>query len=70
MLNTDSRSGFRTVYNSNPTGKGTGLELSISYDVISDHGGVLPANITKGEAVAFLAEGRQQKLNPHIRRQG
>lgn len=57
---------FQPFFTTKPTGQGTGLGLSLSYDIIKAHGGELkvetkvdkgnPDNIGKGEGTTFIIE--------------
>ena len=44
---------FEPFYTTKPTGQGTGLGLSMSYDIIKNHGGELNVNTKTGEFTAF-----------------
>jgi signal transduction histidine kinase len=37
-----------------PTGQGTGLGLSLSYDIVKAHGGELKVDTKEGEGTAFI----------------
>ena len=37
-----------------PTGQGTGLGLSLAYDIIKAHGGEIKVNIKEGEGSEFI----------------
>ncbi len=45
---------FQPFFTTKPTGSGTGLGLSLSYDVIKAHGGELKVNSTEGEGTEFF----------------
>ncbi len=39
-----------------PTGQGTGLGLSLSYDIIKAHGGEIKVETKEGEGVEFIIQ--------------
>ncbi len=45
---------FQPFFTTKPTGSGTGLGLSLSYDVIKAHGGELKVNSTEGQGTEFF----------------
>ena len=45
---------FQPFFTTKPTGEGTGLGLSMSYDIIKAHGGSLKVDSTPGEGSVFL----------------
>ena len=47
---------FQPFFTTKPTGQGTGLGLSLSYDIIKAHGGELKVNTTEGQGAEFIIE--------------
>jgi two-component system NtrC family sensor kinase len=45
---------FQPFFTTKPTGQGTGLGLSLSYDIIKAHGGELNVNAKEGEGAEFI----------------
>ena len=45
---------FQPFFTTKPTGQGTGLGLSLSYDIIKAHGGELKVETKVGEGTAFI----------------
>ncbi len=45
---------FQPFFTTKPTGQGTGLGLSLSYDTIKSQGGELKVNSTEGEGAEFV----------------
>jgi two-component system NtrC family sensor kinase len=44
---------FQPFFTTKPTGEGTGLGLSLSYDVIKAHGGEIRVQTKEGEGSQF-----------------
>jgi len=47
---------FQPFFTTKPTGQGTGLGLSLSYDIIKAHGGELKVETKEGEGTAFTIQ--------------
>jgi signal transduction histidine kinase len=47
---------FQPFFTTKPTGQGTGLGLSLSYDIVKAHGGELKVESTEGEGAKFIVE--------------
>ncbi len=47
---------FQPFFTTKPTGQGTGLGLSLSYDIIKAHGGELKVETTEGQGSEFIIQ--------------
>jgi len=47
---------FQPFFTTKPAGAGTGLGLSLSYDTVRSHGGILKVDSKEGEGSAFIVE--------------
>lgn len=45
---------FQPFFTTKPTGEGTGLGLSLSYDIVKSHGGELTVDTKEGEGATFI----------------
>ncbi len=47
---------FQPFFTTKPTGQGTGLGLSLAYDIIKAHGGEIKVNTIEGEGAEFTIQ--------------
>jgi two-component system NtrC family sensor kinase len=47
---------FQPFFTTKPTGAGTGLGLSVSYDIVKAHGGDIKVETKEGEGSEFIVE--------------
>jgi signal transduction histidine kinase len=47
---------FQPFFTTKPTGQGTGLGLSLSYDIMKSHGGELKVDTKEGEGANFVLQ--------------
>ncbi|MEP6949011.1 MAG: two-component regulator propeller domain-containing protein [Ginsengibacter sp.] len=47
---------FQPFFTTKPTGQGTGLGLSLSYDIIKTHGGEIKVDTKEGEGTTFIIQ--------------
>ena len=47
---------FQPFFTTKPTGRGTGLGLSLSYDIVKAHGGEIKVETKEGEGSAFIIQ--------------
>jgi len=47
---------FQPFFTTKPTGQGTGLGLSLSYDIVKAHGGEIKVETKEGEGTEFIIQ--------------
>jgi signal transduction histidine kinase len=47
---------FQPFFTTKPTGQGTGLGLSLAYDIVKAHGGELKVKTKEGEGSEFIIQ--------------
>ncbi|MBD0376708.1 MAG: sensor histidine kinase [Flavisolibacter sp.] len=47
---------YQPFFTTKPTGQGTGLGLSLSYDIIKAHGGKMKVDTKEGEYAEFVVQ--------------
>ncbi|MBS1730760.1 MAG: HAMP domain-containing histidine kinase [Bacteroidetes bacterium] len=47
---------FQPFFTTKPTGSGTGLELSLSYDIVKAHGGEIKVGSNENEGTEFIIQ--------------
>ncbi|MFI5156452.1 MAG: sensor histidine kinase [Chitinophagales bacterium] len=47
---------FQPFFTTKPTGQGTGLGLSLSYDIVKAHGGEITVDSREGEGAEFVIQ--------------
>jgi signal transduction histidine kinase len=47
---------YQPFFTTKPTGQGTGLGLSLSYDIIKAHGGEIKVHSKEGEGAEFIIQ--------------
>jgi len=55
---------FQPFFTSKPTGQGTGLGLSLAYDIVKAHGGEIKVETREGEGSEFIVQLPTKSNNP------
>ena len=55
---------FQPFFTTKPTGQGTGLGLSLSYDIVKAHGGEMKVESTEGEGTIFTINLPNVRIRP------
>jgi signal transduction histidine kinase len=55
---------FQPFFTSKPTGQGTGLGLSLAYDIVKAHGGEIKVETREGEGSEFIIQLPTKSNNP------
>jgi two-component system NtrC family sensor kinase len=53
---------FQPFFTTKPTGQGTGLGLSLSYDIVKAHGGEIKVESKEGQGCEFIIQLPKQVL--------
>ena len=54
---------FQPFFTTKPTGQGTGLGLSLSYDIVKGHGGEITVETKEGEGTEFIIRLTSEKVS-------
>ena len=53
---------FQPFFTTKPTGQGTGLGLSLAYDIVKTHGGEIKVETTEGKGSEFIIQLSAKEL--------